>query len=102
MCGDVVRGVWLHAGGIGESNITPVIGQLDTVIDCFLARRSRRVGRWRQNQPQMRVIKRQTPTANCVAVGAFCLLKGIFINMDYLNSTLKTWPNPYNVFKKTL
>lgn len=31
MCGDVGRGVWLHAGGIGEADITTVIGQLDTV-----------------------------------------------------------------------
>lgn len=27
MCGDVGGGVWLHAGGIAEANITPVIGQ---------------------------------------------------------------------------
>lgn len=27
MCGDVGRGVWLHAGGIGEADIIPVIGQ---------------------------------------------------------------------------
>lgn len=28
MCGDVGRGVWLHAGGIGEADIIPVIGHL--------------------------------------------------------------------------
>jgi len=27
VCGDVGRGVWLHAGGIGEADIIPVIGQ---------------------------------------------------------------------------
>lgn len=27
MCGDVGRGVWLHAGGIGKTDIIPVIGR---------------------------------------------------------------------------
>ena len=37
MCGDIGRGVWLHAGEIAKANIIPVIGQESSAVRAISA-----------------------------------------------------------------